>query len=272
MGVVLFLITSVQAQTDDKKQRGLNRFYLSVPFFGGFASYQLDPVKSTVSFPYSYNGSSTQYTYNSKLNAGGYKATSPFFGIGIEAGLSRSVAVNIQFSQLSTISPVDKSNQASISLLYNIRFNRNLTLQPAFGIGFADTNIKYPQAIDNQNKDLLILGTVYPYAYYQYSRYGSYYVYSNQTNVSLKDRKEGYLTRVTLRYRPAMLLTLGASLSYFFRADDKTLLNVANKSTSTDISLPNSQVAFQSSSSGNDLFQLNAFTFSVFVALYVSRD
>jgi hypothetical protein len=270
---VVFLSLNIgQAQPDSVVQKRPNRFYISMPLHGGFTSYQLDPVSSTVSFPYGYVNSATNYTYTGKLNTGGYKATSPFYGIAVEGGFNRSFALNIQGSQISTISPIAKSILFNITLLYNINLNHKLTLQPAMGFGLVDTNINYPQSIDNLNKDILILGEEYPYSYYQYSRYGSRYIYSNQTNVSLKDRKEGYLARLTVRYRPAMLLTIGASLTAFFRVTDKTYLNIANKSTSNDITLPDSRVTFQSSSFGNDLFQLNALTFSVFVALYVSRE
>lgn len=274
LGILCLLLAFGAAhgqRANDSIPKRKNRYYISLPLQFGFVSYQLDPVASSVSFPYSYASSPTSYTYSGSLNTGGFKALAPIFGFSLEGGFTRGLGMNIQGALINTIKPVGSSLLIDVTLLYNIKLTPKLTLQPAMGIGLVDSNINYPQSIDNRNKDILIYGLDFPYAYFQYSRNGSHYIYSDQTTVSLKDRKDEYIGRLTLRYRPLSFLTFGVSLTAFVRAGDETFLNIANKGVSADVKIPDPRYTFQSSSFGNDLFQLNWLNANVFVAFYGTR-
>jgi hypothetical protein len=265
---------SAQNETAPKeKPERSNSFYFMLPISMGFTSYQLNPVSSSVSFPYSYVNSSTQYIYNGKLATSGFKALAPLWGVALELGFSRSLAFNFLYSNITPTSPLSSSFNLDFTFIYNIQLARNFTLQPAFGMGIVNTDIGYPQSIDNTNKDVLILGTIYTYSTTQSSRYGTTQIISDQTNVAIKDIKEGLIYRLGVRYRPRQFIAFGSSLNIFSRLDDTVLLNISNKSESQNISIPDPRISFQSTnSSGDNLFHAGPLSLRVFIALYLGRS
>jgi hypothetical protein len=155
---------------------------------------------------------------------------------------------------------------------YNFILSNSPVLHPSLGWGSIETELNFPDGIDNRNKDVSIFGQVYPYDFFYTVKGVRYDHYSNNTNVELQDNKNGLLIQCELRTDPVRRIVLGITTGYSFYDHEKLNLMIYNAGNHQTYDYDNPALHYLSAMSGSQFYNFNGFYCKGSISFCFARD